>query len=86
MHVEFGPKDLPAIIDVLHDFDGIGRCGGHEVMVVGQPGRRAVVENETVFPQHDTISRLSHRERREHVDIEAIEENAGAVAVDLSEC
>ena len=72
---------------MLHDQPGLGRGGGQEIMVVGQPRRRAVVIDQSVLAQHQPVACLADREVREGVDVDAIEEDAGigAVHVDLAE-
>ena len=48
---------------------------------------RAVVHDEAVFAQHQAIAHFPDRQRREHVDVDAIEECARirALDVDLAE-
>ena len=40
-------------------------------------------KHETVFAQHQPVARLSNREARERVHIDAVEENAGVAALDV---
>ena len=87
LHVEFGQQHLPAEFEVLHHQPGLGRGGGQEVVVVGQPRRRAVVIDEAVLAQHQPVARLADGEAGEGVDVDAVEEGAGvgALHVDLAE-
>ena len=72
-----GPQHLAAEFEMLHHRPGLGRGGGQEVVVLGEPRRGAVVIDDAVLAQHQPVARLADGERREGVDVDAVEEGAG---------
>ena len=87
LHVEFGEQHLPAEFEMLHHRPGLGRGGGQEIMILGEPRRGAVVIDDAVLAQHQPVARLADGEVGEGVDVDAVEEGAGirAMHVDLAE-
>jgi hypothetical protein len=83
LHIELRPQNLLAEFEMLHHLNRIGRGGGHEIMVVGQPRRGAVVEHEAVLAEHQPVARLAERQRRESVGIDPVEKGAGVPALDV---
>src|SRR5580692_8622015 len=72
---------------VLKHAHRIRRSGGHEITIVSEPRRRAVIEGDAVFAQHQPIARAADRDVRERVDVETIEEGAriGTMHFDLAQ-
>jgi hypothetical protein len=62
LHVEFRPQHLPAIFEMLHHLGGVRGGGGHEEVVLGEPGRGAVVHHDAVLAQHQAVARLADRQ------------------------
>src|SRR6202034_673492 len=51
--------------------------------IVGEPRGGAVVHHEAVLAQHDSVTRLADRKRRECIDVEPIEQRARVRAMDV---
>ena len=85
--IELGPQTLLAEFEMLHHLDRVGGGGGHEITIVGEPRRGAVIEHKAILAQHQPVARLAHRQGREGVGIDAIEEGARVTPlhVDLAE-
>jgi hypothetical protein len=60
---------------------------GHEVMGVGQAAGGAVIADEAVLAQHQTIARLADRQLGEGVGIQPVDElgGVGPLDIDLAE-
>ena len=87
LHVKIGPQHLMTKFKMLHDLPGIHRRGRHQILIRPEPRRSAVVQDEAVFAQHQSIARAADVKRREHVGIGEIEQAAsvGALDIDLAE-
>ena len=83
LHVEVRPQPLQGVLDVLHHLAGIGRGGGHQIMVVAEARCRAVVEDEPVLAQHQAVACPADGQRRERVGVEPVEQPCGVRALDV---
>ena len=73
---------------MLHDLAGIGCGRGHDEMLLAEPRRGAVVHGEAILAQHQPVARAADLQRREFVDIDAIEKTRRIrpLNIDLAEC
>ena len=78
-----GHSHCMAELDVLHHLAGIGRGRGHQVVLVAEARRRAVVDNEAVLAQHQAVARPADGQRRERVGVEPVEQLRGVRALDV---
>ena len=82
-HVEIGEQRLVGEFHLRHHLGGIGRGGGHHVMVLGEARGGAVVIDDAVLAQHEAVARLADGQRREGVAVELVEEDTGILALDV---
>ena len=87
LHVELRPEALQAELQVRHHLAGRRRRGGDEEMALPQPRHRAVVHDEAVLAQHQPVAHPPHRQRRDGVGIDPVEEGRRVrpLHVDLAE-
>src|SRR6202453_3285153 len=87
LNVELRPKNLPSVLQMLHDARRVRGGRRHHIAILRELCRRAVVHDEPVFAQHQSVARFSDRQRRKHIDVDAVEKYAGIrpLDIDLSE-
>ncbi len=72
-----------AELQVLHHPRGVHRGGGRQEMLRPEPRCCPVVQNEAVLAQHDAVTGSPHRQGREGVDVDAVEEFSGVRPLDV---
>src|SRR5262249_5243669 len=84
---ELRPQHLAAKLQMLHDLTGISGGCGHDEMLLAEPRRGAVVHGEAVLAQHQSVAGAADFQRREFVDVDAVEQRRGVrpLNVDLAE-
>ena len=73
-----GHSHLVAELHMLQHLGGVGRGGGDDEAVLGQPRGGAVVEHEAVLAQHQAVARPADRELGPGVGVEPVQEPAAS--------
>ena len=63
---------------------GIGGGGGHDEMIIGHAGCRAVIHDETVIAQHQPIADLADGQFGKTVAVDTVDEFAGISPLDIN--
>ena len=66
----------------------IGGGGGHQEVILRQPGGRAVVIGDAILAEHEAVPHLANRQRGKRVGVDPVQEFRGIAPlnVDLAEC
>ena len=83
-----GPLGLEPLLEAIQHRGGAAGRGGHDVSVVGQAHRDAVVEHHPVEPEHQAVPDRPDGQVRHAVRVHPIQEHArvGPAHVDLAQC
>ena len=80
---QFGPFGLEPLLEPIQDGRRAARGRRHEVAIVGEPHRDAVVEHHPVEPQHERVPDRADGEVRHPVRVHPVQEDAGVGPGDL---
>ena len=78
LHVHVGKQTLANEFHVAIDGQGIGGCGCDDEMILRQSPRRAIIQRNSVFAQHQPVTDLADGELCEPVAVNLVKE-IGAV-------
>ena len=73
MHMQLRPHGLCVEFEMRHDRAGTGGRRGHVVVVLGDAGGGAVVENVAIFAQHEAVTTFAGFQTFPTIDVNTLE-------------
>ncbi len=83
VHIQLRPLGLQPFLQPIQHLRGAAGGGGHEVGLLVQAQRHAVVEDHAVRQAHDTVTGRARGELFERVGVDPVQELTGVLAPDL---
>ena len=86
-HPKIRPFGLQPQFEPVQHCGGVAGRRGHHIMVVGEPGGHAVVEDHAVFVAHQAVAGAADLQRLPVVGVDAVQQrnHVGALEIDLAE-